>query len=182
MRADARRNRDLIIAAAHDLFAEVGADVPVDEIAKHAGVGTGTFYRHFDTKEALIEAVLVDKAQLMLQAAREAVRAKDPGEALFSVLSRLVSHQGRKRDSLAALVKNNASFREATTCVINELWDVVGLLLLKAQTARRVRDDIDLKTLKAVLTGTCVSLDMADGERALEQKIWLVFLDGLHRT
>ncbi|HEX4865705.1 MAG TPA: helix-turn-helix domain-containing protein, partial [Acidimicrobiales bacterium] len=83
LRADARRNRELILAAADKAFAEEGLGVPVDEIARRAGVGAGTLYRHFPTKEALFEAVLVAHLDGITERARALAEREDPDEALF---------------------------------------------------------------------------------------------------
>src|SRR5438270_2242759 len=75
LRSDARRNRERLVASARELFAAHGVDVPVEDITHHAGLGMGTLYRHFPTKEELVDAVLVDAFAELVQAAEEAVVA-----------------------------------------------------------------------------------------------------------
>jgi transposase len=70
-------------------------------------------------------------------------------------------------------------FREAGASVLKSLWEAIEILLTNAQAARQVRADMDLPTLKAVLSGACVSLDLADGNKGLKERIWSVFRDGL---
>src|SRR5262245_28258757 len=89
LRADARRNRDRVLEAARRAFAEQGYAVPLDEIAAAAGVGPGTVYRHFPTKEALFEAVSVANVQDLAADARARAEAADPGSALAGFLDRL---------------------------------------------------------------------------------------------
>src|SRR6266568_1718289 len=90
LRADARRNREKVLHAAREAFAASGFGVPLDEIAARAGVGPGTVYRHFPTKEALFEAVVAD--------ARRRSQATDPGEAFFGFLARIGDEARVKRD------------------------------------------------------------------------------------
>jgi AcrR family transcriptional regulator len=77
LRSDARRNRALLVASARELFAREGVDVPVEEITQHAGVGMGTLYRHFPTKDELIDAVLEDAFAEILQLAEHAAAEED---------------------------------------------------------------------------------------------------------
>ena len=90
LRAYARRNRLKVLEAAREAFAAEGIVVPLDDIARRAGVGAGTVYRHFPTKEALFEAVVADQLQLLVGDAREALRADDAGEAFFGFLATVI--------------------------------------------------------------------------------------------
>src|SRR5437762_13388240 len=97
LRSDARRNRERLVASARTLFASDGVDVPVEEITRHAGVGMGTLYRHFPTKEDLIDAVLEDAFSGLLDAAKEAAEAEDAWAGLTSFLERaLAEHVGNR--------------------------------------------------------------------------------------
>lgn len=98
LRADARRNRERVLAVAREAFAAAGVGVPLDEIAARAGVGAGTVYRHFPTKEALFEAVIVARVQDLLTEARDRLHAADPGAAFFGYLARLGAEAAMKRD------------------------------------------------------------------------------------
>jgi AcrR family transcriptional regulator len=89
LRADARRNRDRLLHAAAAAFAAEGLSVPLDEIARRAGVGPGTLYRHFPTKEALFEAVLHDRLQRLADDARGLREVPDAGRALLGFIDRL---------------------------------------------------------------------------------------------
>lgn len=86
LRADARRNRERVVAAAGAVFAEQGREAQMDDVARRAGVGVGTVYRHFPTKEALIEALAVDRFNRVLTAAKAALRRDDPWDALVDTL------------------------------------------------------------------------------------------------
>ena len=82
LRADARRNRARVLDVAREVFAAEGLTVPIDEIARRAGLGIGTVYRHFPTKEALFEAIVLDRIE-RLTALAESAPGADPGEAFF---------------------------------------------------------------------------------------------------
>src|SRR5581483_10120670 len=82
LRADARRNREAVIAAAKRLFADQGLDAQMPDVAKAAKVGVGTVYRHFPTKEDLIAALAADRFERLAEKAREGIRADDPWEGL----------------------------------------------------------------------------------------------------
>src|ERR671929_2362335 len=88
LRADARRNREKVLAAARAVFSENGRDAQMDDVARRAGVGVGTVYRHFPTKEALIEALVVDAFETIAAHAHDALAIEDPWEAFTSVMWR----------------------------------------------------------------------------------------------
>src|SRR4029079_11647392 len=90
LRADAARNRARVLQVAYDTFASDGLAVPIDEIARRAGVGGGTVYRHFPTKEALFVAVVDDRLRWIIGSARDLLVAEGPGEALFAFLRQMV--------------------------------------------------------------------------------------------
>ena len=104
LRSDARRNRELLVASARELFATAGVDVSVEEITRHAGLGMGTLYRHFPTKEELIDAVLEDAFAELVELAEQAVAADDAWTGftgfLEQALERHAANRGLK-DSLA---------------------------------------------------------------------------------
>ena len=105
LRSDARRNREQLVASARELFAAHGVDVPVEDITHHAGVGMGTLYRHFPTKEELVDAVLEDAFAELVQAAEEAVAAADAWAGFTGFLERALSAHAANRglkDVLAA--------------------------------------------------------------------------------
>jgi AcrR family transcriptional regulator len=90
LRADARRNRARLLQVAAEAFATGGLSVPLDEIARRAGLGPGTLYRHFPTKQALLEAVVNDRLQTLVDAARALRHADDAGADLLALISGLL--------------------------------------------------------------------------------------------
>src|ERR1700686_2452040 len=92
MRPDAVKNRQSILEAAEAIFATEGLSVPIDTVAERAGVGVGTLYRHFPTKEALFEAIVIDRFEYLLGVAKASAGDDEPGPALFSFLGEFAQH------------------------------------------------------------------------------------------
>lgn len=147
MRADAARNREKVLVAARELFAEQGFDVPLDEIAAKAGVGPGTVYRHFPTKQALFQAVTEARVSAMIASAEPSA---DAGADLFAFLGKMADEATAKRDMSDAIA------------VPSELRDslhaTLGGLLSRAQEAGAVRADITTKDLVALMKGMLQSM------------------------
>lgn len=154
MRADARRNRARVLAAAEEAFAAEGLAVPLDEIARRAGVGAGTVYRHFPTKEALFETIVLGQIRQMVERVHEWARAPDPGEAFFRVFDELVEQATMKRDFTDALTAAGVDISEALAQARIGLTDSIATLLARAQAAGAVRDDIGPADLTSLLSAT----------------------------
>jgi AcrR family transcriptional regulator len=134
LRSDAQRNREKVLRAARDAFAVSGFRVPVDEIAAAAGVGPGTLYRHFPTKEALFEAVVTARLADLLADARSRASAANPGAAFFGFLQKIVEDGAVKRDLPDAITVAGS--------LQSELAAALDVLLHRAQRAGAVRADI----------------------------------------
>ncbi|MFG1641469.1 TetR/AcrR family transcriptional regulator [Amycolatopsis sp. NPDC049252] len=142
MRADARRNYERIVATAKVLFAEHGADVPLDDIAKTAGVGAGTLYRHFPTREQLIETVYRDEISLLADRALVLHDELAPWEALEAWLGEQVTWVV-ERHKLAAILKESIdSGSETFQYCQKRLRGATGTLVEAAQAAGLVRADV----------------------------------------
>jgi len=148
MRADAARNREKVLAAARELFASKGYDVPLDEIAGLAGVGPGTVYRHFPTKQALFQAVTEARVTAMISSADEP--ATDPKEALFAFLGRMAEEASAKRDMSDAITVSPE--------LRKNLHAALGTLLRQAQEAGSVRTDVTATDLVILMKGMLQSL------------------------
>ena len=135
LRADAQRNRARILEAAEVVFAADGIEAPVDVIAEKAGVGVGTLYRHFPTKEKLCEAILLDRLAALMADARALADADDPVAAFFGFLEHFVELGASKRDLIVAVMGAGLDFDEAAAPVKEELREAVGVLLQRAQDA-----------------------------------------------
>jgi AcrR family transcriptional regulator len=155
MRADAQRNRGRILDAAEVVFAAEGIEVPVDTIAEKAGVGVGTLYRHFPTKEKLCEAILLERLASLAEDARSQADAADAGAAFFGFLNHMAALSASKRDLIAAVMGAGIEFEEAAAPVKQDLIAAVGVLLARAQSACVVRADVTADTVVSLVVGTC---------------------------
>jgi AcrR family transcriptional regulator len=179
LRRDAERNRQRILKAAAEVFTERGLDVSLDEVARHAGVGVGTVYRRFGTKEELVEALFVDRIEEMAGLAEEAAKAPDPWSGLVCFMERA-----------AELMAGDVGLRQMlmfATYGGDSTWyarqrnaPLVRRLLERAQAAGQVRSDLgptDIPFIVFVLT------EAAQFARQISPEIWRRYLtlviDGL---
>jgi AcrR family transcriptional regulator len=180
VRADARRNRAAVLRAAAEAFATGGLGVPLDEIARLAGVGAGTLYRHFPTKEALVEAVVQDRMQSLIDAARALRGADDPGAALFEMVDRLVAEAGPKKDLVDALVGAQVDVHARLGGMGGQLREEMRHLLAAAQREHAVRADVTVGDLMALLSGLLLALQSnANRHGADARRMLAVLRDGL---
>ena len=175
LRADARRNRERILEAARAACAQYGPAVQMDDVAARAGVGVGTVYRHFATKDALMEALVAEKIRIFAEYAREAMDVDDPWEAFAGLLRR---H--------AELMAADAGLRQAvimTGAVVDvaqeeraELETLGAQLIARGKAAGVIRDDLEIEDIPVVMSGLCGS--MSNPEFDWRRHLGLV-LDGL---
>jgi AcrR family transcriptional regulator len=162
LRADAQRNRDRILRAAEAVLATKGSGVGVDDIAAEAGLGIGTLYRHFPTKEALYHAIMVVRFRRLVADAEVLLSGDDPEKGLFLFLSHVVDEARVKRDladTLAAWVDPTAVPGGEVLEVANQLIEVTGRLLSAAQVAGRVRADVGPADLLGLVMGPCLATE-----------------------
>jgi AcrR family transcriptional regulator len=159
LRADARRNRMLVLEAAEAVFASEGISVPVDVIAEKAGVGVGTLYRHFPTKEKLFEAILVQRVEDLIADARGRLGCGAPGAAFFGFLQHLVEVFTQKRDLILAISGAGVEFEVVAAEAKQHLEAAVTDLLLAAQRAGAVRSDVSSEVVLSLVGGTCMAAD-----------------------
>jgi AcrR family transcriptional regulator len=157
LRADAERNRRRLLDAATAVFCERGLDVGVGEIAERAGVGRGTLFRNFPSKEHLIAAIVVERMHESVQRGRAALEAPDPGEALFGLIEQAVGIQQTDRALFDALDDEwlaNDEIRAAHT----ELMEVLDTLVRRAQDAGVVRTDVSAVDVMMMVKGACETI------------------------
>jgi AcrR family transcriptional regulator len=152
LRADARRNREAVIAAAREVFAEQGREAQMDDVARRAKVGVGTVYRHFPTKEALIEALAVDSFAKLVAIGREALTVEDPWEAFVDVLWRGGEVMAGDR-ALTEVVMSTPGAMEAGAHASGEVVAVMEQVLRRAQDAGRLRPDVITDDLGMLMCG-----------------------------
>lgn len=177
LRADAKRNRQRVLDAARGAFAADGLSVPLDEIARRAGVGPGTLYRHFPTKESLIQAVVEDRLRRLAGDGAALRDSADPGAAFFAFIDRLAAEAGPKRDLFDALSSAGVQAGPAVMEAVGDLHAQITDLLTRAQRAGAVRADIGRAELTALLSGILFAMRPRPGtDQAL---LLAVFRDGL---
>jgi len=179
LRADARRNREAVLVAARDQFGEFGLDCQMEDIARRAGVGVGTVYRHFQTKDELIAALLTDKFQRLAERAREGLAEDDPWQAFCSFMCFAAELQVRDR-GLSEFLGSQPELAEREA-VASGLAAVMAELVAAAQRTGGMRKDAvveDVPTLicglGAVMAGAAGSLSSMNWERFVA-----IMLDGL---
>jgi AcrR family transcriptional regulator len=175
LRADARRNRERILEAARVECAEHGAAVQIDDVARRAGVGVGTVYRHFPTKDALIEALVAEKIRVTTANLREALEIEDPWEAFAAGVRRNAEVMAADAALRDALVRLGPAAR-ASDADYAQVHEFAGRLVTRAQEAGVLRDDVTTDDVGALIGGLCASMGHPelDWRRHLE-----VLLDGL---
>jgi AcrR family transcriptional regulator len=139
LRADAARNRELLLTAAADEFAERGLDASVADIARRAGVGKGTVFRHFATKDELIAAIVLDRIGALNAVGERLLDAADPGAALLEFLT-VAAHQRQQRD--LSFLQGAGELSAEVTRVRGQLFDTVRTLVDRAREHGAVRADI----------------------------------------
>jgi AcrR family transcriptional regulator len=179
LRADAARNRARVLAAAEDAVTAKGTAVSTDEIARAAGVGIGTVFRHFPTKEALLEAVFVERLARFAAEADDLAAGTDPRTALFLVLTRAVDTYATKHAIADALSAAGADATPLASLAGRTLLTTLGRLLTAAQEAGTVRADVGVHDLVALLVGTMRAAEHAAGDTAARHRLLTVVLDGL---
>jgi AcrR family transcriptional regulator len=148
LRADAKRNYDQLIAAADAEFTEKGATASLDEIAKRAGVGIGTLYRHFPTRDDLIARVLQESTQALVTRGRALLDKPAPADQLQRWMTELVTYVTTYRDLTAALANSYVAKTDTELCQGCEAITATGAALLaRAQAAHEIRSDADVKEI-----------------------------------
>jgi AcrR family transcriptional regulator len=179
LRKDAERNRIRILEAAGELFAERGLGIPLDDIARHAGVGVGTVYRRFPDKETLIDALFAQRIEALCEIAEKALEVPDAWDALrfyFENSSQLQARDRGLKELLACSTHGGAPVLRAK----GRLRVLVTALFDRAKAARVLRDDVEPfdSPLIAMMLGTVM-----DRARDVEPELWRRFLslilDGL---
>ena len=179
LRADAERNRQRLLAAAKELFAAQGLHVTLDEIARHAGVGTGTAYRRFPNKDALIEALMVDRINELGAIAQECLEDPDPWRGVAGYFERALALQAADR-GLKEVLFSAGRGRERVAHARRALAPVVTKLVRRAVAAGVVRSDLETSDVPLINFMLATIVDFSrDVEPELYQRYLAIVLDGL---
>jgi AcrR family transcriptional regulator len=177
-RADAVRNRERVLEAAKAVFSAGGPDASLEAVARRAGVGIGTLYRHFPTREALFEAVYRREVQQLSELAEALKSEAEPVDALRRWLRSNVEFVATKKGMSAALALAVHGSSELSAYSFDRLTKAVGALLDRAVAAGEIRADIGPKDVLRALVGMCYLHDQP-GWQATVLRLLDVFVDGL---
>lgn len=177
-RSDARRNRERLLAAAKDVFSAGGKEASLESVARRAGVGIGTLYRHFPTREALFEAVYRREVEQLTELAERLLAEEQPVEALRRWLRSNVEFIATKRGMAEALAIAANGSSELKAFSFEHLTRALGTLLARAAAAGEIRADITPEDLLRTLVGMCLMHDSPGWQPAVLRLVD-VFVEGL---
>jgi AcrR family transcriptional regulator len=180
MRADARRNYERLLSAALAAFAEHGADdASLEEIARRAGVGIGTLYRHFPTRRALLEAVYRDQVEALRARAEELRESESPADALAAWLRALVSFSSTKHSLTTALLETLGKDSELLSACSMVICGAADTLLTRAQQAGVVRTDADPLDVIRLVHAVNIATQRGPTDPGQTDRMLGLILDGL---
>src|SRR6266513_4816966 len=177
-RSDAVRNRERVLEAAKAVFSAGGPDASLEAVAKRAGVGIGTLYRHFPTREALFEAVYRREVEQLSELAEQLKSASAPVDALRRWLRANVELVATKKGMIASLALAVQGSSELYVYSFDRLTKAIGALLDRAVTAGEIRSDISAEDVLRALIGMCYMHDQP-GWQSTVLRLLDVFVDGL---
>ena len=178
-RADARRNYDRLVAAARDVFTEDGTSASLERVAERAGVGIGTLYRHFPTRQALLEAVYRDQVEALRARADELLGSVPPAEALALWLRDLLDFGRTKRMLTSALLTTLNKDSELMSSCSSMMRGAVTDVLARAQLAGAVRPDANPADLMRLVHAISLTTEWAAGDHEQADRLLALVLDGL---
>jgi AcrR family transcriptional regulator len=178
VRADALRNRERVLRAAKAVFSAGGADASLEAVARRAGVGIGTLYRHFPTREALFEAVYRREVRQLSELAEQLKDETSPVQALRRWLHSNIELVATKKGMSAALALAVHGSSELYADSLERLAKAAGVLLDRAVAAGEIRSDVSPKDLLRALVGMCYMHDQP-GWQASVLRLVDIFVDGL---
>lgn len=181
LRADAKQNREQILRTAHKVFAEKGLAVPISEIASKAGIGIGTVYRHFPTKEVLFNEVIISYKQKLTNEAKSLTNHTDPGKAFFNFISLIMEDSFSNRAMRDAFRIGIFRVRTATSGLLLDFQVSLGDLLTRAQDAKAVREDIEVIDLITLMSALLMVVDENEDthNRSRFNQLLSIVFDGL---
>jgi AcrR family transcriptional regulator len=159
LRADARRNRDALLASAAALFAQRGVDVPMEDIARRCDVGIGTLYRHFPTRDALIAEVYRREVELLCGGVESLLDELPADQALSEWMKRFVNYVATKKGMAVALKSLVGADSELFTTSREKINGAMATLVAAAISANTIRPDANPKDLLRAMSGFCLVTD-----------------------
>jgi AcrR family transcriptional regulator len=175
LRADARRNRERILESARAVFSEDGVEAQIDDVARRAGVGVGTVYRHFPTKEALMTELVRQKFRTMSDRAREALEWEgEPFEVLVKLLGTNAAELRRDANMQQTLVGAGEHVWARAQAEQDELLALTGELIDRAKRAGTIRADATPYDIGMLMSGVCATMARSGGAFSWERHLSLV--------
>lgn len=178
-RADARRNRERLIVAARAAFGERGADASLDDIARRAGVGPGTLYRHFPGRDALLEAVAADAFAALRRTAAGLMRTAEPEEALRGWLRALVEYTTTVRGLAGTLMACGEDEASPLHGPCREIGETMAAVVARAQAAGAIQPGVAPDDLGRLVHGIAIAAESGPGDPELADRLLALALDGL---
>jgi AcrR family transcriptional regulator len=176
MRADARRNYDKVVAAAREVFAAEGGEASMDAVARKAGVGVGTLYRHFPKRIDLVQAVYQDDVGELVETARRVVSELEPWPAVVAFLEAFVRYARSKRTFMTELREAFDKDPSLKLRAREHIDEATQLVIGNAQRAGVIRTDVDGADVTQLLAPMCISPTLTDEQSA---RLLPLILDGL---
>ena len=178
LRADARRNREAVLEAARDLFAESGSEAQIDDIARAAGVGVGTVYRHFPTKDDLIAALVDKRFQRLEEKARECLAHADPWQGFCEFMRYSVQVQADDRALSEVMAERPEMIRGAVEG--SGMWEPMSALVKRAQKAKKLRADARVEDVPTLICGVGSVTQAGETPGAIGwDRLLAIIIDGL---
>jgi AcrR family transcriptional regulator len=180
LRTDGLRNRDLLLEAAKAAFAEMGVDVPPGDVAKRAGVGIGTLYRHFPTRDALVAGVYAREVEQLSEAAITLLEKHPADEALALWLDRVIDYVAAKR-VIADILRADTQGAQLHGSSEATLSEALRRLVDGARAAGTIRAEICFEDVARMMAGICSGSDQPDWEGSARRLLG-VMMAGLQAT
>ncbi|MFD5035371.1 TetR/AcrR family transcriptional regulator [Streptomyces sp. NPDC058405] len=179
MRADARRNYERLLTEARISFAEHGTDASLEDVARRAGVGIGTLYRHFPNRHALMNAVFQEALTSLLERSRELAGADRPCGALVEWLRAIITHAGEYRGLSRALMSASHDASSALSQCSVPMREAGERLLVRAQRAGNVRPDVSIDDLMQLTNAIALAAEQTPDDPQLADRLLTLTLTGL---
>jgi AcrR family transcriptional regulator len=177
-RTDALRNRERVLEAARTVFSAGGPEASLEAVARTAGVGIGTLYRHFPTREALFEAVYRHEVQQLADLAERLKKETQPIEALRQWMRSIVRFVATKKGMSTALALAIAKDSDLVSSSSEQLTRAIGLLLEQGIAAGKIRSDVSAEDLLRAIVGMCYTHDQPGWQKNVLRLVD-IFADGL---
>jgi AcrR family transcriptional regulator len=181
LRADARRNRERVLAAARAVFSEQGRDAQMDDVARAAGVGVGTLYRHFPTKQALLGALIVDAFDRIAAEARRALEDPDPWAGLTRVLWFAAENLAGDR-AFSEAMASDVEVPAGATAGQASLTESLSALMRRAQAAGTLRPDAEIDDIPMLMCGVGMGTIKAHRVPQAWRRHLAIVIDGLRAS